>query len=96
MRVGRDVLSVLGKVVSRERGGVDATALRTLFGQGSVIDSGMVCSKDAHLSGRGTMRAEDTRGTPTQSHASSSILAYENNIEKQSGERLVSKESRIQ
>ena len=35
-----------------------------------VIDSGLV-------SGRGTTRAEDAQGTPTQSHISPSILVYE-------------------
>ena len=34
-----------------------------------MIDSGLVR--------RGTTRAEDAQGTPTQSHASPSILAYE-------------------
>ena len=29
------------------------------------------------LSGRGTARAEDAQGTPTQSHISPSILVYE-------------------
>ena len=29
------------------------------------------------LSGRGTTRAEDAQGTPTQSHISPSILVYE-------------------
>ena len=37
-----------------------------LFG---MIDSGLV--------GRGTTRAEDAQGIPTQSHESPSILAYE-------------------
>ena len=31
------------------------------------------------LSGRGTARAEDAQGTPTQSHISSNILVYEDN-----------------
>ena len=31
------------------------------------------------LSGRGTTRAEDAQGTPTQSHMSPSILVYEEN-----------------
>jgi len=34
---------------------------------------GLFCS----LSGRGTTRAEDAQGTPTQSHISPSILVYE-------------------
>jgi len=38
-----------------------------------VIDSGLVGS------GRGTTRAEDAQGTPTQSHISPSILVYEEN-----------------
>ena len=33
--------------------------------------------------GRGTTRAEDARGTPTQSHVSPSILVYEGNMPKQ-------------
>jgi len=32
---------------------------------------------DGHDSGRGTARAEDAQGTPTQSHISPSILVYE-------------------
>ena len=43
---------------------------------GLVIDSGLVGSTD---SGRGTARAEDAQGTPTQSHISPSILLYEDN-----------------
>jgi len=35
-----------------------------------------------HLSGRGTTRAEDVQGTPTQSHISPSILVYEDNLLK--------------
>jgi len=35
---------------------------------------------DRHLSGRGTARAEDAQGTPTQSHTSPSILVYEDNL----------------
>ena len=50
-----------------------------------VIDSGLVGSRLTRrrttnswdLSGRGTMRAEDTHGTPTWSHISPSILVYE-------------------
>jgi hypothetical protein len=38
---------------------------------GRLIDSGL------DLSGIGTTRAEDAQGTPTQSHISPSILAYE-------------------
>jgi len=34
-------------------------------------------SKHLCLSGRGTTRAEDAQGTPTQSHISPSILEYE-------------------
>ena len=41
----------------------------------AVIDSGLVDSTD--FSGRGTARAEDAQGTPTQSHISPSILVYE-------------------
>jgi len=40
-----------------------------------VIDSGLVGSTD--LSGRGTARAEDAQGTPTQSHIPPSIRVYE-------------------
>ena len=40
----------------------------------TVIDSGLVGSTDF---GRGTVRAEDAQGTPTQSHISPSILVYE-------------------
>jgi len=36
----------------------------------------LVASTD-DLSGRGTVRAEDAQGTPTQSHTSPSILVYE-------------------
>jgi len=32
------------------------------------------------LSGRGTARAEDAQGTPTQSHISPSILVYEEKV----------------
>ena len=32
------------------------------------------------LSGRGTTRAEDAQGTPTQSHISPSILVYEDKV----------------
>jgi len=47
-----------------------------------MIDSGLVGSMDFHSShpqghGRGTTRAEDAQGTPTQSHISPSILLYE-------------------
>ena len=38
-------------------------------------------------SGRGAARAEDAQGTPTQSHISSSILVYEENIRQ--GQDLV-------
>jgi len=41
---------------------------------GLVIDSGLVGS------GRGTTRAEDAQGTPTQSHISPSILVYEDRL----------------
>ena len=36
-------------------------------------------SYNPYLSGRGTTRAEDAQGTPTQSHISPSILVYEEN-----------------
>jgi len=42
---------------------------------------------DSVLSGRGTTRAEDAQGTPTQSHISPSILVYE---DKYPGPSLVS------
>jgi len=48
-----------------------------------MIDSGLVGSTDFHSShpqghsGRGTTRADDAQGTPTQSHTSPSILVYE-------------------
>jgi len=52
-----------------------------------VIDSGLVGSTNFHSSHpqghepehseRGTTRAEDAQGTPTQSHISPSILVYE-------------------
>ena len=42
-----------------------------------VVDSGLVGSAD---SGRGTTRAEDAQGTPTESHLSPSMLVYEDNI----------------
>ena len=32
------------------------------------------------IAGRGTTRAEDAQGTPTQSHVSPSILVYEENL----------------
>jgi hypothetical protein len=32
---------------------------------------------DSRLAGRGAARADDAQGTPTQSHVSPSILAYE-------------------
>ena len=38
-----------------------------------VLDSGIIGSKDF----RGSTRAEDAQGTPTQSHISSSLLVYE-------------------
>jgi len=44
-----------------------AVAVRTI---------GAVAGGD-RLSGRGTTRVEDARGTPTQSHISPSILVYE-------------------
>ena len=44
-----------------------------------LIDAGLVGSTDFHSSGRGTTRAEDAQGTPTQSHISPSILVYEEN-----------------
>ena len=58
------------------------------FPSNLVIESGLVDSTDfhsshphghqpQHLSGRGTTRAEDAQGTPTQSHISPSILACE-------------------
>ena len=45
-----------------------------------MIDSGLDGSTDFHSShprGRGTMRAENAQGTPTQSHISPSILVHE-------------------
>jgi len=33
------------------------------------------------LAGRGTTRAEDAQGTPTQSHTSPSVLVYEDTVE---------------
>ena len=42
----------------------------------SIIDSGLVGSKDFYPGG-GTTRAEDAKRTPTQSHISPSILVYE-------------------
>ena len=53
-----------------------------------MIDSGLVGSTDFHSShpqghehsGRGTTRAEDAQGTPTQSHISPSILVYEDKL----------------
>jgi len=45
-----------------------------------LIDSGFVGSTD--LSGRGTTRAEDAQGTPTQSHISPSIQEYEDYRQK--------------
>ena len=38
----------------------------------------MIHSRD--LSGRGTARADDAQGTPTQSHISPSILVYEDDL----------------
>jgi len=50
-----------------------------------VIDSGLVGSTDFHSShpqaGRGTTRAEDAQGTPTQSHISPSIVVYEHSVQ---------------
>ena len=46
-----------------------------------MVDSGFVGSTDfhsAHPQGRGTTRAEDAPGTPTQSHKSPSTLVSEN------------------
>ena len=45
-----------------------------------MIDSGLVGSTDfysSHLAERGAARARDVQGIPTQSHMSTSILAYE-------------------
>jgi len=39
-----------------------------------VIASGLVCS------GRGTARAEDAQGKPTQSHISPIVLVYEDEV----------------
>jgi len=39
----------------------------------------LVSIRDRHRAGRGTTRAEDAQGTPTQSHISPSILVYEEN-----------------
>ena len=52
-----------------------------------VIDSGLIGSTDFHSSnsGRGTARAEDAQGTPTQSHISPSILVYEEKHVKKLG-----------
>ena len=33
-----------------------------------------------YIAGRGTARAEDAQGTPTQSHVSPSILVYEDTV----------------
>ena len=45
-----------------------------------MIDSGLVGSTDfSFITGRGTARAEDAQGTPTQSHILPSILVYEDN-----------------
>jgi len=41
-------------------------------------------------SGRGTTRAEDAQGTPTQSHISPSILVYEDNKEDTSDDQDLS------
>jgi len=35
---------------------------------------------DSGLAGRGAVRAEDAQVTPTQSHVSTSILVYEDNL----------------
>jgi len=47
-----------------------------------LIESGLVGSTDflsSHLAGRVAASAEDAQGTPTQSHISSRVLAYEDN-----------------
>jgi len=46
----------------------------------AMIDSWTTNSWD--LSGKGTKRAENVQGTPTQSHLSSSILVYEDHVIK--------------
>ena len=43
---------------------------------------------DSQHFGRGTTRAEDAQGTPTQSHVSASILAYEEDLVKTSVDNM--------
>ena len=43
-------------------------------------------SRGGRLSGRGTARAEDAQGTPTQSHISPSILVYEEKRREQASQ----------
>ena len=42
-----------------------------------------VCPAPAILHGRGTTRAEDAQGTPTQSHISRRVLVYEDSMRRQ-------------
>jgi hypothetical protein len=50
---------------------------------GAMIDSGLVGFTDFHSLGRGTARAEDAQGTPTQSHTSPSKMVYEDKPQNQ-------------
>ena len=58
-----------------------------------MIDSGLVGSTNflsfITSTGRGTTRAEDAQGTPTQSDISTSILVYEDNFSEGSGSESV-------
>ena len=58
------------------------------------LDAGARLGLSLDLSERGTMRAEDAQGTPTQSHISPSILVYEGKNSSALGKALVRQQSR--
>jgi hypothetical protein len=70
----------LYKVAMLDSFGVNDTFLsltRSGFAMGRYIDHvGCVLAPGKKRSGRGTTRAEDASGTPTQGHISPSILVY--------------------